>query len=140
MTKLFEKEVCQKCTIHPTMGGFSVEAGSSEASTSATLNTLEPDIGTHSPRGPVVTGLQQDDFGGPGASNSQAKVSHENSMKADSIWHKQQTRALLKDFGLEWIDTDPVATDNEATICSELSPRMGATLRTRALLKDLGLE
>ena len=87
----------------------------------------------------MVTGLHQDDFGGPGASNSQAKVRHENSRKADSIRHKQRTRALLKDFGLEWIDTDPVAKDNEATICSELSPRRHEQ-QTRALLKDFGLE
>ena len=70
----------------------------------------------------MVTGLQQDDFGGPGASNSQAKVRHENSRKADSIRHEQRTRALLKDFRLEWNDTDQVTTDNEATIHSELSP------------------
>ena len=47
---------------------------------------------------------------------------HENPRSVKGFRHEQRTRALLKDFRLEWIDTDPVATDNEATICSELSP------------------
>ena len=59
VTELFEKEVCRKRTIHPTVGGFSVEAGSSNGSTSATLNVLEPDIEDHSPRESLVTSLQQ---------------------------------------------------------------------------------
>ena len=58
--ELFEKEVCWKHTIHPTVGGgFSVEAGSSNGSMSATLNVLELDIEDHSPRESLVTSLQQ---------------------------------------------------------------------------------
>ena len=52
----------------------------------------------------------------------QAKVRHENPGSAEGLWHKQRTRALLKEFGLEQINTNPVATVNEATIRSKLSP------------------
>ena len=84
--------------------------------TSATLNMLEPDIGNHSPREPLVTslqqwvkdndpreavtstGLQQDDFECPGASNMQAKVRHENPRSVEGLRQEQQTRTLLKEF------------------------------------------
>ena len=74
---------------------------------SATLNTLEPDIGNHSPREPLVTslqqwvkdndpreavtstGLQQDNFECPGAINMQAKVRHENPGSAERLLPEQ---------------------------------------------------
>ena len=81
------------------------------------VTSLQQWVKDNDPREAVTsTGLQQDDFKCPGASNMQAKVRHENPRSAEGLWHEQQTRALLKEFGLEWIDTDPVATDNEATI------------------------
>ena len=115
-----------ECTSPPAVkGGFSVSAGLNDGSTSATLNTIEPDIGDKPPReSPTATRLQRDNFNFSWAIYMQAKTGHETPGNVKRLRNDQLTKEIRRaerEFLVESISTNQVARVNKATIRSKLS-------------------